>query len=94
MILTGGLFLVASLTINAIPGADVVYVTGKYYTKGKRSAVLSATGLAVGYYFYYMVRYYRYTSVKPITLWSHSINWCCLSNMDGQEYYSVFSHNE
>ncbi|PHM71729.1 LysE family translocator [Xenorhabdus sp. KJ12.1] len=58
-----GLFLVASLTINAIPGADVVYVTGKYYTKGKRSAVLSATGLAVGYYFYIFITWLGITAI-------------------------------
>ncbi|WP_446469941.1 LysE family translocator [Xenorhabdus stockiae] len=58
-----GLFLVASLTINSIPGADVVYVTGKYYTKGTKSAALSAAGLAVGYYFYIFITWLGVTAI-------------------------------
>lgn len=49
------LFFSASLTINAIPGADVVYVAGNFHRSGWRAASLSAAGLAVGYYFYVLL---------------------------------------
>ncbi|MBD2804833.1 LysE family translocator [Xenorhabdus szentirmaii] len=58
-----GLFLLASLTINSIPGADVVYVTGKYHVKGKKGAALSAAGLAVGYYFYIFLTWLGITAI-------------------------------
>ncbi len=58
-----GLFLVASLSINAIPGADVIYVTGKYNSGGWRAAAVSAAGLALGYYFYVFITWVGLTAL-------------------------------
>ncbi|MCI4186974.1 LysE family translocator [Dickeya dianthicola] len=57
------LFFAASLTINAIPGADVVYVTGNYHRSGWPAASLSALGLALGYYFYVFITWLGVTAV-------------------------------
>ncbi|MBP2844044.1 LysE family translocator [Dickeya oryzae] len=57
------LFFAASLTINAIPGADVVYVTGNYHRSGWSAASLSALGLALGYYFYVFITWLGVTAV-------------------------------
>ncbi|MFP1811595.1 LysE family translocator [Lonsdalea quercina] len=57
------LFFSASLTINAIPGADVVYVAGSFHHSGWRAAFLSATGLAVGYYFYVFLTWLGVTAL-------------------------------
>lgn len=58
-----GLFLIASLSINAIPGADVIYVTGKYNLGGWKSAAVSAAGLALGYYFYVFITWVGLTAL-------------------------------
>lgn len=58
-----GLFLIASLSINAIPGADVIYVTGKYNLGGWKAAAVSAAGLALGYYFYVFITWVGLTAL-------------------------------
>ncbi|RAT33373.1 hypothetical protein AU493_14845 [Lonsdalea populi] len=57
------LFFTASLTINAIPGADVVYVAGSFQHSGWRAAFLSAAGLAVGYFFYVLLTWLGVTAL-------------------------------
>ncbi|MDE1475153.1 LysE family translocator [Xenorhabdus bovienii] len=57
------LFLVTALTINAIPGADVIYVTSNYHRIGWKAAASSAIGLAIGYYFYVFITWAGITSI-------------------------------
>ncbi|GAB7217310.1 hypothetical protein [Dickeya oryzae] len=80
------LFFAASLTINAIPGADVVYVTGNYHRSGWSAASLSALGLALGYYFYVFITWLGVTAVIFFfsrILYADSAGWCDIFIMDG-----------
>ncbi|NRD73126.1 LysE family translocator [Shewanella sp. VB17] len=50
-------FLTASLAINAVPGADVVYVVSTYKHSGIKAANLCIIGLFLGYLFHVLITY-------------------------------------
>jgi threonine/homoserine/homoserine lactone efflux protein len=51
------LFLITALVINATPGADVVFILSNFAKGGRKVAMYSALGLALGYLLYVVLTY-------------------------------------